>query len=81
MAKQINDDILIGIKEIQPVLGGASESTILKWKREFPSMPMRKIKGQWTTMREEMVHWWSYFVTDNLEAYAEAKNHLRKLST
>jgi len=77
MAKQNNDDILIGIKAIQHVLGGASENTILKWKIEYPSMPMRKIKGQWTTTREEMVRWWSYFVADNLEAYATFNGHSR----
>jgi len=80
MGKNNSDDILTGIKAIQPVLGGASEDTILKWKREFPSMPMRKIKGQWTTTREEMVCWWSYLVTDNLEAYTESKNHPHMLS-
>jgi len=62
------------------VLGGDSESTILKWKRESPSMPMRKIKAQSTTTREEMVRWWSYFVADNLEAYTESKKHPHKLS-
>lgn len=80
MAKQYNNDILIGIKAIQPVLGGASEDTILKWKREYPSMPMRKIKGQWTTMREEMVRWWGFLVTDNLDAYTASKSDPRKSS-
>ena len=69
MSKQKNGEILVGIKAIQPVLGGVSEDTILRWKREYPSMPIRKIKGQWTTTRDEMVRWWSFFVTDNIEMY------------
>lgn len=69
MSEKKDQEILIGIKAIQLVLGGVSEDTILKWKREYPSMPMRKIKGQWTTTREEMVRWWGFFVTDKLELY------------
>ena len=69
MKKNRDQDILIGIKAIRPVLGNVSEATILKWKREYPSMPMRKIKGQWTTTRNEMIRWWNFFVTDNLEMY------------
>ncbi len=78
MNEKIDKEILIGIKAIQPVLGGASEDTILKWKREYPSMPMRKIKGQWATTRDEMVRWWGFFVTDNLENYNALKLNLNK---
>ena len=78
MGPKKDQEILIGIKAIQPILGGVSEDTILKWKREFPSMPMRKINGQWATTRDEMVRWWGYFVTDNLEIYNASKPNFNK---
>jgi len=63
------EDILIGMKQIQCVLGGASESTIIRWKQQYPSMPMKKNLGQWTSSREELCRWWRFMVCDALSSY------------
>lgn len=64
-----DDQILVGIRNIQPLLGNSSEATIIKWKVQYPSMPMVKIGGQWTTYRDEMRLWWRALVTDRLDDY------------
>jgi hypothetical protein len=69
MMSKAEEPILVGMKQIQQVLGGASEATVLRWRREYDNMPMRKIMGQWTSHREDLRRWWRHLVADTLAAY------------
>lgn len=65
-----DEQILIGVSQIRPVLGGVGDATILKYIREYPTIPIKKIGGQWTAHRGELRRWWRYFCTDNLSEYS-----------
>ncbi|MDA8137781.1 MAG: helix-turn-helix domain-containing protein [Desulfobacteraceae bacterium] len=67
-----DEQILIGIRQIQQVLGGVSENTVLKWVREYKTIPITKIGGQWTSMRDELRRWWQHLVTNTLAEYVPA---------
>jgi hypothetical protein len=62
-----NDETLFGINNIKPLVGGHSESTILKWKREYPSFPIRKLRGVWVANRELLVDWFRRFCMGDIE--------------
>lgn len=68
---------MIGVKAIQRVLGGASEATVLKWRREYPTMPIKKLGGQLTAHRGELERWFLAYVTDELENYKPSKHNRR----
>jgi len=57
-----NNNILYGMDKIRPVVGNATEVTIMKWHREYDSFPLRKLGGQWVSHREELNSWWRAFV-------------------
>lgn len=61
MAK--DNDILYGMEQIRPVVGGASEVTVIAWKRDYPDFPIRKLRGQWVSHRSELADWWRRFVS------------------
>lgn len=61
-----NNNILYGMEQIRPVVGNATEVTIMKWHREYDSFPMRKLGGQWVSHREELNIWWRAFVQGNI---------------
>lgn len=54
-------DTLFGVAAIRPHVGGASESTIMKWKIEYPTFPIRKLGGVWVANRETLVEWFRNF--------------------
>jgi len=60
---------LIGILEIKKRVGGVSESTILKWKREYQTFPMQKLGGQWVSESDTLDRWFGLFCCDRLEEF------------
>lgn len=60
MAKE-KKPTLIGIDNIRPVVGNASYVTILKWKREYPSFPIRRLGGIWVGDREQIASWFALY--------------------
>ena len=58
---------LIGIDSIKPYVGNVSDATILKWKSEYPSFPIKKLKGQWVSESGELENWFKLFCTERLE--------------
>ena len=62
-----NDDTLFGIDKIRPHVGNVSEATILKYKREYPSFPMRKLRGIWVANKEAIVDWFRSFCMGEIE--------------
>ena len=75
MSKAENDkDILYGMERIRPVVGGATEATILKWKREYDDFPIRKLGGQWVSYRTVLKAWFRKFAMGEIGPPA-GKNH------
>ena len=64
---------LIGILEIKKRVGGVSEATILKWKREYSTFPMQKLTGQWVSESETLDRWFALFCSDQLELFQPPK--------
>jgi hypothetical protein len=65
------DQILIGIDQISKAVGVHAD-TIIKWRKVYPSFPVRKIaNGNLTTTRDKLLTWWHYFLDDALEQYQE----------
>ena len=62
---------LIGIDRIKPYVGNVSDATILKWKSQYASFPIRKLKGQWVSESSELEKWFQQFCTGRVD---EVKN-------
>jgi hypothetical protein len=71
-----NNDILYGIDQIRPVVGGASHVTILKWYKEYEGFPMRKLRGQWVSSRQELAAWWRNFVLGEVKVNGSRKEEI-----
>ena len=63
--------VLIGISQIRPKVGNACEATILRWKKEYASFPMRKLGNQWVSESGELENWFKLFCTGQ---FAELEN-------
>jgi hypothetical protein len=70
--------VLIGISEIRPRVGNASEATILNWKRSYPSFPIRKLGNQWVTEEDQLVEWFRLFCTDRLDEFGKKQKGQEK---
>ena len=66
-----NGTLLTGIKQISAAVNGYSENTIMRWKREYPSFPIRKLCGVWVGDRAAIVAWFRAFSEDALEEYEQ----------
>lgn len=73
-----NDETLFGINSIRPFVGNHSESTILKWKREYPSFPIRKLRGVWVANRDVLVEWFRLFCSGKVEISGYGKVSAKK---
>ena len=51
-----NSDVLSGMKSICKYLDGVSETTALKWYREY-EMPIQKRNGIWVGSKKEIEKW------------------------
>ena len=58
---------LVGINQIKPHVGNVSESTILRWKREYDSFPIRKLRGQWVGEESEITEWFRNFIKGDID--------------
>jgi hypothetical protein len=67
LMQESENNILCGINNIRPILGNASEHTIMKWKREYQSFPIRKLGGQWVSHRTELVEWFRRLAAGDFE--------------
>lgn len=55
VAKQEQADLLVGMKAICKFLG-RSESTIIRWRKEYDDFPVKK-EGQLITTRASLQQW------------------------
>lgn len=68
-----NNETVFGINSIRPLVGNHSEATILKWKREYPSFPIRKLRGVWVANKEAIVEWFRKFCMGEVEPSEDGK--------
>jgi hypothetical protein len=71
--------VLIGIENIRPRLGGKTLATIMKWKVEYSSLPIQKLKGQWVAESSALDEWFAYFATDRLFVLEERFEREKRL--
>lgn len=69
--------VLRGITQIRKVLGDLSEASVLKIKRQYPNMPMRKTVadgGIWMAHRKELEEFFALWVQDKADEYCPSTN-------
>lgn len=64
-----DDEIVTGLVHIGRIIGIDDRKTLLKHIRTYPSIPIRKMLGQWTTHRSELCNWWAHYCTGQLDHY------------